>query len=1602
MKKLLAFLLAAALMLGVLAPGLGTLSAFAVGTSKLPSVTSGDLTFVVPETIYLAPDARSWSIATSTPFQFYVNNSQSGATTANAAETTGKIYYSLSGGSGATLSYQFLDASLSAMSGGSVTLSSSSISSGGSVNITGGTSPSLAASANGCYLRWTLSFTEKSIAKKAYAYTYIYKPYVIPVAAAALAGTGTSSGANWAGTLTWLSGMHGISVDGMPDYSYADSLDSYEANNYLKFTEFACFTSSASTAYVGGTAVNVAAQGVATSSWAGHDTGKAGDRRYVVFANTSGTPKSYAYMLFENNREPTSYNNGSSDTNQNWGVRNTTFAKYRGNNKDIVTKAVAKSIGTITIDTSRYSNLNQIPNLAVGLAVTTDKACDDGTGRWWIADISQTSFSHRSTWYKTDEDGLESTAMERDYIFAGQGNNWHTRSYDTNEGIRYAGAWNRTLLNTGNIEQMYYVKSLYGNAEKSAGSNYDANACGYVGLKATYVNKTALRAAVNRAIAKMPALGVTGISGNGMTSCYFDASDANYKWTAFQSAFNEASKGLTRVDTDASTVLSLTNSLNSALDALQTYYTVNGNGGELSNYQNSYTTVGTDQYGIGIVSVRAQRTGYLLQGWNVNPNATAAQAEPANHVTVGYNNTVYAIWAPAVYDINYTLNEGSFTGTYPTNYTIEDDDITLATPVRTGYRFTGWSGTGLTGENNMTVTIPAGSTGERNYTAHWVLDQFTITFDTDGGTPIAPITADYGATITAPPNPTKEGHYFLYWTKNGDVTYLPSTMPAESYTVKANWLINRYVITFDTDGGSEIDPISGVYGTAVTPPADPTKEGYLFASWDPAIPETIPGANLTVTAQWVTPTITFDTDGGSAIAPISQVAGTAVTPPANPTKEGFIFNGWSPALPETMPAENLTVTAQWINPTITFDTNGGSAVAPISQAAGTAITPPADPTKDGFVFSGWDPALPETMPGENLTVTAIWNQLYTATFDLNGGNINGSTIVSPVVLCAGDPLAAPIDPEKDDCVFTGWSPAVPTSMPAENVTYTAQWEPALHTVTFDLNGGNVNGSTANVTDQLHTGDPVTAPDPVRDGYRFLGWEPAVPDVMPASDASFTAVWAALYTATFDLNGGNINGSTIVSPVVLCAGDPLAAPIDPEKDDCVFTGWSPAVPTSMPAENVTYTAQWEPALHTVTFDLNGGNVNGSTANVTDQLHTGDPVTAPDPVRDGYRFLGWEPAVPDVMPASDASFTAVWAKLYTATFCLEGGSINGSTADVVYTLCEGDPLIAPVDPVLAYYAFTGWDPQVSDEMPDSDVTYYATWELLPIEVLRHSLSLNGDIGVNFYVRIPNATRNAYAEFTVAGKTVNVPINLNQYVVLDGERLYRFTCDVHSAQTSLPISGIVYNGDDQSEPFTYSVHTYLDEAMANPITQNNTKFMALASSIATYAYYANELLGYDKNFKQQELFDDSGMAAVTAESLIDSAAQISDTPAGVLYYGSSLILQTTTAIRHYFSLPANTTIDDFTFTLGSGSTAVTLTPIPSGSYYYVEIPNIASGNLGVPYTVTVTDEDGNAVNTWIYSALSYAYRALTSDTVTTQTVNAAKALVLYSQAADAYFHP
>ena len=253
----------------------------------------------------------------------------------------------------------------------------------------------------------------------------------------------------------------------------------------------------------------------------------------------------------------------------------------------------------------------------------------------------------------------------------------------------------------------------------------------------------------------------------------------------------------------------------------------------------------------------------------------------------------------------------------------------------------------------------------------WNTNKYTITFDTNGGSEIAPITQDYGTQIAAPANPTRKGYTFKGWDKE-----IPKTMPAENITVKAQWKINQYTIAFDTNGGSNIAPITQDYGTEITAPDNPTRKGYTFKGWDKEIPETMPAENITVKAQWEINqyTIAFDTNGGSEIASITQDYGTEITSPDKPTRKGYTFKGWDKEIPETMPAENITVKAQWeINQyTITFDTNGGSEIAPITQDYGTKITAPDNPTRKGYTFKGWDKEIPETMPAENITITARW------------------------------------------------------------------------------------------------------------------------------------------------------------------------------------------------------------------------------------------------------------------------------------------------------------------------------------------------------------------------------------------------------------------------------------------------------------------------------------------------------------------------------------------------------------------------------------------------------------------------------------------------------
>ena len=229
--------------------------------------------------------------------------------------------------------------------------------------------------------------------------------------------------------------------------------------------------------------------------------------------------------------------------------------------------------------------------------------------------------------------------------------------------------------------------------------------------------------------------------------------------------------------------------------------------------------------------------GTYYRGLTMNKNAKlSGQPIDTGDVINDTTNTPEPNVTPATVTYAY----GALGGTYATQIVQAGEKaIEPDVPSRQGYQFTDWYLDDTKYDFNTAVT------GNMTLTAKWTANSYTITFDTNGGSEIASITRDYGTDITVPAAPTKTGYTFMGWEPE-----LPATMPAEDMTITAKWRINQYTVTFDTDGGSAVAPITQDYGTAITAPADPTREGYTFMGWDKAIPATMPAGDMTIKAKW--------------------------------------------------------------------------------------------------------------------------------------------------------------------------------------------------------------------------------------------------------------------------------------------------------------------------------------------------------------------------------------------------------------------------------------------------------------------------------------------------------------------------------------------------------------------------------------------------------------------------------------------------------------------------------------------------------------------------------------------------------------------------------
>ena len=207
------------------------------------------------------------------------------------------------------------------------------------------------------------------------------------------------------------------------------------------------------------------------------------------------------------------------------------------------------------------------------------------------------------------------------------------------------------------------------------------------------------------------------------------------------------------------------------------------------------------------------RQGYQFTDWYLDDTKYDFNA------AVTGDMTLTAQWTLDRYTISYNLNNGTATGN-PDSYTVESDAITLNTPTRPGYTFTGWSGTGLTGENNLTVTIEKGSTGNRTYTAQWRYNggssggsssyPITIPGKTENGSvTVSPKSASAGSTVTITVKPdsgyvletisaTDQNGSDLKLTDKGGGKYT-FTMPASKVEVKATFMEDNSVLNFFYD-----------------------------------------------------------------------------------------------------------------------------------------------------------------------------------------------------------------------------------------------------------------------------------------------------------------------------------------------------------------------------------------------------------------------------------------------------------------------------------------------------------------------------------------------------------------------------------------------------------------------------------------------------------------------------------------------------------------------------------------------------------------------------------------------------------------------------------
>ena len=720
--------------------------------------------------------------------------------------------------------------------------------------------------------------------------------------------------------------------------------------------------------------------------------------------------------------------------------------------------------------------------------------------------------------------------------------------------------------------------------------------------------------------------------------------------------------------------------------------------------------------------------------------------------TTAINNAVAGL-DKMTYNAIFTV-DGEEYAKVPTK--VDDQIVAPKDPSKEGYTFAGWKpSVGIMGTADATFEAVFAAAGDTAYTVN------TYVMGTDGtyGDPTSEkLTGTTGSTATYAPE-AREGFTVA------DESVLSGTIAADgSLVLKVYYSRNKYTLTVD-------GVTSEVYYGAAVSVAEPSKEHYTFAGWEPELPDTMPANDVTVVSKWTEDGADYTAYDAAVAAAQAKKAETdydktytaesraaldaALAEKVSGKKysEQNVVDAATKAINDAIAALDLMT----YNATFYVD---GTEYRVVPTKVGAQIVAPEAPSKTGYVFTGWDPAVgvmgtedvsfnaqfsvgevsykvetyvmgldgqygaaetktvpattgaavsvePEAREGFTVADNSVLSGVVAADSSLvlkvyysrNQYKLSVDGVESDVYYGAALNIAAPA--AREGFTFTGWNVEVPANMPASDLTLVSQW--SENDADYTAYNAAVAAAKAKQGEENYdkmytaeTRDALAGALAIDVAGKKYSEQSVVDAATKAINDAVTALEVMTYNAIFTVDGAQYE----VVPTKV--GEQIVAPKDPAKEGYVFKGWDKEV-GKMGVEDITFAAQFEEAsgiaytVEVYTMDVNGNY--GAAETKTLYGTTGAQVTADTTAAEGFTF---DESAANVVSGTVAADGSLVLKVYFARNQYKL-TVDGAESEVYY----GAALDIATPAAREGYTFIGWNVDVPANMPASDLTLVSQW-------------------------------------------------------------------------------------------------------------------------------------------------------------------------------------------------------------------------------------------------------------------------------------------------------